>query len=111
MPSLPLASLLREMPLSRTVTCANCWHTFRPDSVLWISVHQRLMGEPQLDLGVGSNPRRFFPERFDVEGRALDAEGAPCTKLACPRCRLQIPRASLEMPSVVLSLLGSQGSG
>jgi hypothetical protein len=111
--TLPLASLLRETPLSRMVTCANCWHSFPPESVLWIAIHPRLAGEPQLPVSLTSGPqqRRFIPERFDVEGRALDAEGAPCTQLACPRCRLQIPRASLEMPSVVLSLLGAPGSG
>jgi len=113
MATLPLAGLLRETPLSRTVTCTNCWHTFPPESVLWIAVHHKLTGEPQLEPEgtVFRQQRRFIPERFDVEGRALDAEGAPCTKLACPRCRLHIPRASLEMPSVVLSLLGAQGSG
>jgi hypothetical protein len=113
MASLPLASLLQETPLSRTVTCANCWHSFAPESVLWISVHPKLAGEPQLPVSVAgqAHQRRFIPERFDVEGRALDSEGAPCTQLACPRCRLQVPRASLEMPNVVLSLLGAPGSG
>jgi len=113
MASLPLATLLQETPLSRTVTCANCWHSFPPESVLWISVNPRLTGEPQLDVAETASPqqRRFIPERFDVEGRALDAEMAPCTQLACPRCRLLIPRASLDMPSVVLSILGAPGSG
>jgi hypothetical protein len=113
MANLPLETILQGSPLSRTVTCANCWHSFPPESVMWIAVHNRLNGEPQLDVADTASPqkRRFIPERFDVECRALDAEGAPCTQLACPRCRLQIPRASLEMPSVVLSLLGAQGSG
>jgi hypothetical protein len=113
MADLPLSTILQGNPLSRTVTCANCWHSFPPESVMWIAVHQRLNGEPQLDVAETASPqkRRFTPERFDVECRALDAEGAPCTQLACPRCRLQIPRASLEMPTVVLSLLGAQGSG
>ncbi len=112
MPGLPLAGLVRESLLTRTVTCANCWHSFPPEAVVWISVHPKLAGEPQLDVSQMANPqRRFIPERFDVECRALDSYGAPCTQLACPRCRLQIPRASLEMPSVVLSLLGAPGSG
>jgi len=111
--NLPLATLLRELQLSRTVTCVNCWHSFPPESVLWISVHRDLAGEPQLDVSqtAGRQQRRFIPERFDVECRALDSYGAPCTQIACPRCRLHIPRASLEMPSVVISLLGAQGSG
>jgi hypothetical protein len=81
--------------------------------VRWIAVHPKLIGEPQLPRSAtgGGEPLRFIPERFDVEGRAVDAEGAPCTQLACPRCRLLVPRATLEMPSLVLSVLGSPGSG
>jgi hypothetical protein len=113
MARLPLEALLQEVPLIREVTCPNCWHTFPPESVLWIAVHPSLTGDPQLVVSAaGGRPqRRFIPERFDVEGRALDAERAPCTQLACPRCHLQIPRASLEMPNVVLSVLGAAGSG
>jgi hypothetical protein len=111
--NLPLAGLLRDLVLSREVTCANCWHSFSPESVLWVSVHPNLAGEPQLDLSQTAerHQRRFIPERFDVECRALDSYGAPCTQIACPRCRLPIPRASLEMPSVVISLLGAPASG
>jgi hypothetical protein len=113
MASLPLADLVRESLLTRTVTCPNCWHSFPPEGVYWISVNPKLAGEPQLDISDLAKPhqRRFVPERFDAEGRAIDYYGAPCTQLACPRCRLQIPRASLEMPSVFLSILGAPGSG
>ena len=113
MASLPLAGLLRESLLSKTVTCANRWHQFPPESALWVSVHPKLAGEPQLDLSQTAAPgqRRFIPERFDVECRAVDCYGSPCTQVACPRCRLDIPRASLEIPSVVISLLGASGSG
>ena len=38
MPALPFLSLLSEKPLSQSVTCPNCWHTFPPESVLWIAV-------------------------------------------------------------------------
>ena len=113
MPALPLASLFQDLPLNHSITCPNCWHTFAAEVVQWISVHPRLVGEPQLPISAvrGSEQRRFIPERFDVEGRAIDSEGSPCTQLACPRCRLLIPRASMEMPSIVLSLLGAPGSG
>ena len=113
MAGLPLIGLLTENPLVREVTCPNCWHNFAPEAVQWISVHPRLADEPQLPklAAGGSAQRRFIPERFDVEGRAIDLQGSPCTQLACPRCRLLIPRASLEMPSIVLSLLGAPGSG
>ena len=54
---------------------------------------------------------RFIPERFDPEGRALDAEGVPCTQLACPKCHLVIPRAALELECLVFSILGAPGCG
>ena len=112
MPRLPLASLVEESPLIRTVTCPNCWHTFVPEGVQWIAVHEAAGDDPFLPQGiVGAQKLRFTPERFDVEGRALDSRGAPCTQLACPRCRLVVPRASLEMPNMVLSVLGAPGSG
>jgi hypothetical protein len=94
--------------------CPNCWHEFPPEAVLWISVHSKLADEallPELDAGGSRVQRRFVPERFDVEGRALDAEGAPCTQVACPRCRLQIPRGALELPTFVLSVFGTPSSG
>jgi hypothetical protein len=113
MAGLPFMSLLNETPLVREVTCPNCWHNFPPEGAQWISVHPKLADEPRLPKSAagGSAQRRFIPERFDVEGRAIDSEGTPCTQLACPRCRLLIPRASLEMPSIVLSILGAPGSG
>lgn len=113
MAGLPLFSTVRDTPFRTQVTCPNCWHAFPPADVLWISVHPKLAGEPQLPKSVtgSAEQKRFIPERFDVEGRALDAEGAPCTLLACPRCKLLVPRACLELPGVVISVLGAQGSG
>lgn len=113
MGGLPLFSTVRDTPFRTQVTCPNCWHCFPPADVLWISVHPQLAGEPQLPVSVtrGAEQRRFIPERFDVEGRALDAQGAPCTLLACPRCKLLMPRACLELPGVVISVLGAPGSG
>ena len=113
MVKLPLASVIQETSYRSAVTCPNCWHTFSPMDVLWIAVHPKLKGEPQLPESVleGAQQRRFIPERFDVEGRAIDSEGAPCTELACPRCKLLVPRACLELPSLVFSVLGAPGSG
>lgn len=113
MPTLPLLRKSYKSPLLRTVTCLNCWHTFPPESAMWLSVHPSQMGEPQLPasaIGKGE-PKRFIPERFDVEGRAIDAAGAACTQIACPRCRLTLPRHALEIPPLIFSLLGAAGSG
>jgi hypothetical protein len=112
MKTLPLAGLVSANPLRKTATCPNCWHEFSPDAVLWISVHHKLAGEPQLPRTLESIPqKRFIPARFDTEGRALDSEGVACTQLACPRCRLVVPRAVVELPSTVFSVLGAPGSG
>ena len=110
---LPLAKLVPSQSLRKLCTCPNCWHEFAPESVFWIAVHHRLNGETHLPSSTlkGREQNRFIPERFDPEGRAIDAEGSPCTQLACPRCRLVIPRASLEMESVSFSVLGAPGSG
>lgn len=111
--TLPLIRLIPKQPLLKLSSCPNCWSSFPPEHVLWISVHPKLHDDsvlPKNALG-DSEPRRFIPERFDPEGRALDAEGLPCTQLACPRCRLSLPRATLELPSTIISLLGAQGSG
>jgi hypothetical protein len=108
-------SLLRSLPgikLRGSVVCPNCWHEFAPEDVLWIAVSPKLADEPVLPaLATGKEQRRFVPERFDVLGHALDAEGTPCAQFACPRCRLDIPRPALELPSFVLSVLGTPGSG
>lgn len=113
MKSLPLARQIPPQPLRKTATCPNCWHEFAPETVLWISVHPKLSGEPQLPRStIGRmEQKRFIPARFDPEGRALDSEGVACTQLACPRCRLVIPRAALELASTVFSVLGAPGSG
>lgn len=113
MSTIPLIRKSDRSPLLRTVTCLNCWHTFPPEDVMWLSVHPSLAGETQLPVSaIGkSEPKRFIPERFDIEGRALDAGGAACTQIACPRCRLTLPRHALELPPLIFSLLGAAGSG
>jgi len=113
MPTIPLIRKSYRSPLLRTVTCLNCWHTFPPEDVMWVSVHPSQSGESQLPasaIGKGEQ-KRFIPERFDVEGRAIDSGGSPCTQIACKRCRLTLPRHTLELPPLIFSLLGAAGSG
>jgi hypothetical protein len=112
MVSLPLLELVQETPFRNACICPNCWHTFAPSEVLWIAAHPKLTGEPQLPQRIdGDEQQRFIPERFSVDGKAIDKEGALCTQLACPHCKLLIPRASLELSSLVFSILGAPGSG
>jgi len=113
MKTLPLAAQTPKPALLKKTTCPNCWFNFLPEESLWISVHSRLAGEARLPTSTTgrAEQKRFIAERFDVEGRAIDAEGSPCTQIACPRCLLSFPRAALEVPSIVYSLLGAPGSG
>jgi hypothetical protein len=81
-------------PLLNRTTCPHCWHSFSPESVLWVSSHTDLLGDPRLG---PEQQQRFLPTRFDVAGNALGAHGMPCLGLACPKCHLPVPRALLEM--------------
>jgi hypothetical protein len=94
--------------LLRRVTCPHCWHSFAPENVLWVAAHADLLGDPRLG---EEQPVRFLPTRFDLEGRALDARGVPCTGLACPNCHLGVPRALLELEPFFVSILGAPSCG
>lgn len=96
-----------EIPLVRKVVCPHCWHTFRPEQVLWVAEHEELIGDPVLK----DEPIRFLPTRFTLDGAALDAREMVCRTLACPKCHLIIPRVMLENETTFFSLIGSVGSG
>lgn len=95
-------------PLLNRVMCPQCWHKFHPEEILWISEHQDLF---DADHRVPNAQKRFLPSRFTPNAEAIDPRGFPCHKLACPNCHLEIPRPLLELQSLVLSVLGSPGSG
>lgn len=94
--------------LLKQVICPHCWSEFPPEEILWVAAHSDLTGDPLL----GSDAQqRFLPTRFNVQGKALDIKGVPCSKLACPQCHLLIPRQLLEMEPFFISILGAPGSG
>jgi hypothetical protein len=96
------------MQLLESITCPNCWTKFKPEEILWRSEHRDLMGDPLL----GENEQlRFLPNRFDLNGNALDAKGEICRELACPQCHLYIPQAALERKPVFISILGTPTCG
>jgi hypothetical protein len=103
-----LRSIRYGRPLVKKITCPNCWHQFVPESVLFIAKHPELNRDPVAGAG---EYLRFAPERFTVEGEALDARGLPSSDLACPRCHLRLPQAALEVPPVFISVVGSPASG
>ncbi len=97
-----------SVSLRAQIMCPHCWHRFAPHQVLWVSVHPELRGDPR----VGEDAQqRFLPSRFDVQCRAVDVRGEPCTELACPHCHLTIPRSLLELKPLLVSILGAPGSG
>jgi len=107
----PSASGIPQQPdrvrLVRWVTCAHCWHRFRPAEILWIAQHEELVGDAVLP----DEHLRFLPTRFTLEGQAIDARGMVCHSMACPNCHMPVPRLMLENEVAFLSLVGSVGSG
>lgn len=95
-------------PLLAKVVCPHCWHRFNLESILWVSQHAELLGDPVLGPDAAS---RFLPSRFTVEGDAIDARGMRSQTLACPTCHLTIPRAWIETPPLFLSIVGVPASG
>lgn len=111
---IPFLQSVPRTRLLKRVTCVNCWHEFLPEDVLWVSRHESLRGEgrlPQSSTGFEEEQKRFLAERFDVDGKAVDARGVACSEMACPRCFLTVPAPSLEIPQLIVSLLGAAGSG
>lgn len=93
--------------LVRWVTCAHCWHRFRPAEILWIAQHEELVGDAVLP----DEHLRFLPTRFTLDGAAIDARGVVCHTMACPNCHMPVPRLMLENEVAFMSLIGSVGSG
>ncbi len=101
-------AIARKHRLRTRITCPHCWQTTPPESVLWISSHPTLLGDPRLG---PSAQQRFLPERFTATGEALDSRGQRCQKLACPHCHLTIPWAAVELEPIFISILGAPSSG
>jgi len=96
-----------QIRLVRWVICPHCWHSFRPEDILWVAEHEELMGDPILP----EEPLRFLPTRFNLDGMALDARGMTCHTMACPQCHLHIPRVLLENEITFFSLIGGVATG
>lgn len=86
------------------VTCPRCWTSYAPESTLWISNdHPMLNGDSRL----GDVARRFRADRFTATGAAIDASGAPCSRLACPACHLEVPRVFYTTRPYFVSVFAS----
>jgi pSer/pThr/pTyr-binding forkhead associated (FHA) protein len=94
--------------LLKTVVCANCWHSFPPEDILFVAQHPDLIGDKIAGL---NEYRRFLPTRFTLDGRALDERNVPTTLVACPHCHLSLPEAASEVTPIFISIVGSPASG
>ncbi|MEO1993582.1 MAG: hypothetical protein ABGW78_16730, partial [Pirellulales bacterium] len=96
--------------LLNEVTCPNCWKKFSPESLLAISGHSELQGDPRLE--ASQEGRRFLPTRFTPDCAALDIKDIATFELACPHCHLVVPRVILERSDTIfLSLFGRTSAG
>ncbi|MBM4037592.1 MAG: FHA domain-containing protein [Planctomycetes bacterium] len=111
-PRLRVGKPLTQVPLGKhlvqKMVCPNCWHSFAPESVLFIAQHPDLIGDPI----AGPNEfRRFEPLRFTIDWKALDEREVPTTLIACPKCHLSLPEAAIDVFSLFISIVGSPASG
>ena len=94
--------------LGESFMCPYCRTVSYLEDVLSVSVSPGLMGDPVLGPG---EQARFLPSKFNANGLAIDSEGGTCTEIACPRCHMSLPRLLLETPQMVMSIVGTSGSG
>lgn len=90
------------------ITCPHCWGRCSMDSILFISQHPSLVGDPLLGEDA---QKRFLPQFYTTRGTALDPSGMECTDMACPYCHLRIPNSVIDMPCSIFSLVGAPSSG
>lgn len=102
-----MAQVTASVDLRAQITCPHCWQAFAPDETLWIAAHSEVMRDPMIP----SEPLRFLPSRFNVNGLAIDVRGGVCEHLACPHCHLHLPRVFLEMAPLFVSIFGSPFCG
>ena len=94
--------------LEGDLTCPHCWRSFGEESLLYISVHPMLVGDPV----VGEfEPRRFRPSVYNQLGQPLDDNGLPATEMACPCCHLRFPEGMIDSHSLYFSIAGATSSG
>ncbi len=90
-----------------SLTCPWCWNRFLPHEILWIAEHQDLFG----DIKVPDENKRFLPEKFTSDCRAIDPLGSVCHRMACPSCHLVVPRVLVDFEPIFVSVVGTPSSG
>ena len=90
------------------IVCPHCWGLCSLETILFISSHPELVGDPLLG---GDAATRFLPKYFTAKGTAFDERGIECSDMACPHCHLKIPNAVIDLPSSFFSIVGAPASG
>ena len=90
------------------IVCPHCWGRSSLETILFISSHPELVGDPLLGPDA---PKRFQPSYFTEKGTAFDARGMECTDMACPHCHLKIPNSVIDLQSSIYSIVGAPSSG
>ena len=90
------------------IVCPHCWGLCSLETILFISSHPELVGDPLLG---GDAATRFLPKYFTAKGTAFDERGMECSDMACPHCHLKIPNAVIDLPSSFFSIVGAPASG
>ena len=98
----------RTRNVLREIKCPHCWESFPSEDIHYISIHSSLTGDDRL----GENEmRRFLPDRFNVQGLAIDARGEVCVEFGCPNCHLTIARDLVNLKSWITSIVGAPSCG
>ena len=101
-------------PRQNFVKCPCCWERFPLSQTMWIAAHHELKDDYFIDEQSGSKTeqKRFLPERFSPNCRAIDARGETCErKFACPHCHVQIPSIYFDYRPKYVSIVGTSRAG
>jgi len=102
-----------SMPRQNFVKCPCCWERFPLSQTMWIASHDELKDDYRFGTqGSGIEQKRFLPERFTPDCRAIDERGEICKRdLACPCCHMEIPERYINCTPMYVSIVGTRGAG
>jgi len=102
-----------SMPRQHFIKCPCCWKRFHLSQTKWIAEHHELKDDYFIDdEGDKIEQKRFHPERFTTDCRAIDDKNMPCQRdFACPHCHMEMPDRYFDCEPMYVTLVGTKGSG
>ena len=102
-----------SMTRQRYIKCPCCWKRFHLSQTKWIAEHLELKDDYFIDnQGDKIEQKRFLPERFTTDCRAIDERGRICQRtFACPHCHMEVPENYFDCEPMYVSIVGTKGSG